>query len=311
MNTLVSVIIPTYNRAQCISNAIDSVLYQTYKHYEIIVVDDGSTDDTLKVLEKYSDIVRTFKQNNSGVAAARNLGIKMARGEWIAFLDSDDRWLPDKLNKQIYWLKEHKSQVCFCTALIDYGNERKSESLLYKKCDVECVYFEDSIELPVLYDVPLWLPSAVIKKNLLYDIGLFDENLIVSEDTKLIYDICLNKGVSYLHNDFLIIDRTNEVDGLTNNRSVEFLLKKYKDYYQVEKYLYEKINNNKRIKNKTKTNMAHYSSMVARYSCVIGNYGDARRFAIRSLTENINMKILKRSVPIAVFPHLVKSYLSK
>ncbi len=103
MNKLVSVIIPTHNFAEYISESIDSVLAQTYRGFEIIIVDDGSTDNTKEVVEKWgqSDKVRYFYQENKGPGAARNRGIKESKGDYIAFLDADDLWLPEKLKKQM------------------------------------------------------------------------------------------------------------------------------------------------------------------------------------------------------------------
>ncbi len=97
----VSVIIPTYNRERLISRALDSVLKQTFTDYEIIVVDDGSTDYTKDVLKKYEGRIRYFYQANSGISGARNRGLAEAKGEYIAFLDSDDAWLPEKLAMQV------------------------------------------------------------------------------------------------------------------------------------------------------------------------------------------------------------------
>jgi glycosyltransferase involved in cell wall biosynthesis len=95
--TTISVIIPTYNYDRFLREAIDSVLAQTYPAQEIIVVDDGSTDDTPRILAEYGDRIRVIRQDNLGVSAARNTGIAAARGEWVAFLDSDDVWRPRKL----------------------------------------------------------------------------------------------------------------------------------------------------------------------------------------------------------------------
>ena len=97
----VSVIIPAYNGDRYISAAIDSVLAQTYGKYEIIVVDDGSTDNTSEVIKQYGDRVNYLSQSNQGVAASRNLGLAAARGEYIAFLDQDDVFLPHKLSTQV------------------------------------------------------------------------------------------------------------------------------------------------------------------------------------------------------------------
>lgn len=97
----VSVIIPTWNRARELGNAIDSALAQTVRPFEIVVIDDGSTDGTAEVLARYGDAIRVVRQHNQGVAAARNAGIAVARGELLAFLDSDDVWLPRKLELQL------------------------------------------------------------------------------------------------------------------------------------------------------------------------------------------------------------------
>ena len=97
----VSVIIPAYNAAQYIRETLDSVLAQTYRDREILVVDDGSTDDTLDVLRSYGDQIVLLRQDNEGPAAARNLAAKRAKGTWLAFVDSDDIWLPEKLERQL------------------------------------------------------------------------------------------------------------------------------------------------------------------------------------------------------------------
>jgi glycosyltransferase involved in cell wall biosynthesis len=103
----VSVIVPTYNRAGIVRAAIDSVLRQTYANVEVIVVDDGSTDDTRQVVEGYGAPVRYLHQRNGGVSAARNFGFAHARGEFVALLDSDDQFLPWKLDAQVRMLREH------------------------------------------------------------------------------------------------------------------------------------------------------------------------------------------------------------
>ncbi len=178
---MVSVIIPTFNRAWCLKEAVDSVLAQDYPAVEIIVVDDGSTDDTGRILGSYGGKIKVIRQENSGVSAARNRGIQAARGPWIALLDSDDLWLPGKLATQMAYL-EARPRLRICqTGEIWIRNGRrvnpaarhaKAEGMIFEKC------------------LPLCLvsPSAVvIHAGLLEEVGLFDENLPACED----YDLWL------------------------------------------------------------------------------------------------------------------------
>ena len=131
---LVSVVIPTYNREQLLPAAIDSVLAQTYREFEIVVVDDGSTDRTADKIESMSRSIsedggrtpriRYFHQSNQGQSAARNKGIAEAKGDWIAFLNSDDVWLPEKLMSQIRAIEQFEESCggCFSDArLVDRG----------------------------------------------------------------------------------------------------------------------------------------------------------------------------------------------
>ncbi|MFH0731641.1 MAG: glycosyltransferase [Candidatus Omnitrophota bacterium] len=111
--SLVSVIIPTYNNASFISEAVDSVLAQTYTDYEIVVIDDGSTDNTKEILSKYNNKIRYFYQENKGVSSARNLGIRQATGEYIAFLDADDLMLPDRLDELVRFSEQNSLIITF------------------------------------------------------------------------------------------------------------------------------------------------------------------------------------------------------
>ena len=109
----ISVIIPTFNRIGLLQRAIDSVLSQSLKPYEIIVVDDGSTDGTGDIIKQKYKSIKIIQQKNSGVSAARNNGIKHAKGDWIAFLDSDDEWNKDKIGKQVNRLTDNP-KYSFC-----------------------------------------------------------------------------------------------------------------------------------------------------------------------------------------------------
>ena len=103
----ITVIIPTFNRKQYLFHAINSVLAQTYKNIELIIIDDGSSDKTINQLKSYESQLKIYRQKNKGVSAARNKGIKLSKSDWVAFLDSDDQWDIKKLEKQINYLKKN------------------------------------------------------------------------------------------------------------------------------------------------------------------------------------------------------------
>lgn len=196
----VSIIIPTFNRRDYITIALDSVRVQTYKDYEIIIIDDGSSDDTKEVLKPYQENVRYFYQDNRGIPATRNKGIREAKGDFIAFLDSDDHWLPEKLERQIECFSKHPhygmvATRCSCTTpegkflkknrpgksgwiltdLFKANFIRTSSAMIKKECLEEIGLFDES--LPECEEYDLWLRIA---KQ--YPIGFIDEPLTVYTD---------------------------------------------------------------------------------------------------------------------------------
>ncbi len=180
---LVSVIIPTYNRAFTIERAVNSVLDQNWAPLELIVVDDGSTDETARILAARSSDRRLtlLRQNNRGVSAARNLGILHSKGELTAFLDSDDEWLPGKLAAQVDFMAANPTARLVQTREIWMRNGRRvnpGRKHLKKAGDI----FLDSVKLCLIS------PSAVmLRRQVLDEVGLFDETLPAAED----YDLWL------------------------------------------------------------------------------------------------------------------------
>ena len=183
----VSVIIPTYNRGWIIEEAIDSVLNQDFSDFELIVVDDGSDDNTREILGAYANAITVLHQPNRGVSAARNRGIAEASGRLIAFLDSDDLWLPGKLTTQVKFFEENADAMINQTQEIWLRNGvRVNPKKRHHK--FSGMIFERSLALCLVS------PSAVMIRKSLFDIiGLFDERLPACED----YDLWLRISCRY------------------------------------------------------------------------------------------------------------------
>ncbi len=183
----ISVIIPTYNRKNTLPRAVESVLNQTYRPIEIIVVDDGSTDGTKEWFSEMYPLVHYIYQVNSGVSSARNTGINSARGAWIALLDSDDEWLPDKLELQVKLL-QNNAELRFChtneiwirngVRINQMKKHQKYGGNIFKKC------------LDICRISP---SSSLFHTSVIKDVGLFDESLDVCED----YDLWLRITAKY------------------------------------------------------------------------------------------------------------------
>jgi glycosyltransferase involved in cell wall biosynthesis len=204
----VSIIIPTYNRGWIVKEAIDSVMAQDYRDFELIIVDDGSTDNTPYILDSYRDDIRVFRQQNRGVSAARNRGLAAASGRFIAFLDSDDLWLPQKLKRQVdFFNSTPDACICQTEEIWIRNNMRVNPKKRHKK--PRGMIFEPSLSLCLVS------PSAVmIRASLFEQVGGFDETLPACEDYDLWLRISCRYPV-YLIDTPLIIKRGGHNDQLS------------------------------------------------------------------------------------------------
>lgn len=204
-----SVIIPTYNRCDFLREAIESVTVQTYVDYELIVIDDGSNDDTRGFVGNLSGGIRYHHQANRGPGAARNCGIKIARGEFLTFLDSDDLWLPEKLERQVSLMKRAPSAVVCYTderwirrgvRVNQRQKHRKYSGWIFEKCLPLCIVS----------------PSSVLMRRSFFDVaGFFDEDLPACED----YDLWLRASLCmpfHFIGEELIIKRGGHADQLSS-----------------------------------------------------------------------------------------------
>ena len=193
MNKKVSVIIPTYNRSYCILNAINSVLNQSYVDLEVIVVDDGSLDNTKKLIENInSSRINYIYQDNNGVSAARNLGIKHSSGDYIAFLDSDDVWFENKISEQMMFISKNSQYRWVHSNEIWIRNgERVNQKNKHKKSGGD--QFLRSVDLCVIS------PSCVLlEKALLEEMNCFNESYPACEDYDLWLKIASKYEIGYI-----------------------------------------------------------------------------------------------------------------
>ena len=184
----ISVVIPVFNGEKFIARAINSVLDQTFPANEIIVVDDGSTDNTAAVVRSYGDRVRYFIQKNSGPGAARNLGIKNASSQWIAFLDADDEYLPHKLQSQVNFLKDNPA-VKWCSGkYIKNVDSQPSGQVEYTPSPGHYLLYQDYFQA-TLDKHHAWTGTVIAQKQVLLDCGLFRQDTHYGEDLDLWWKI--------------------------------------------------------------------------------------------------------------------------
>lgn len=237
----VSIVIPTYNRAHLLTRAINSILEQTYQNWELIIVDDCSQDNTQEIVESYDNSRITYirNQTNRGASASRNIGIKQSQGDWVAFLDSDDEWDQNKLQKQIEVIDSE-------TVLISTDSVKKSNNQTITQNHPRSLSNQDSV---LANNLHLNTSSLLIRKDILKGISGFDTKLSSYEDWDLIAKIYTRYGythkllnipkiltTSYVSDNSLSI--TENFDNRYNGFS--YLVKNYETLLQSDAKLWNK-----------------------------------------------------------------------
>jgi glycosyltransferase involved in cell wall biosynthesis len=244
-----SVVIPSYNRSGMTADAVNSVLSQTFRDFEIIVVDDGSTDDTEEALRCFSDRITYHKQINAGVASARNKGISLSSGSYICYLDSDDLWHPDKLstykdaidaNPEIAFLFSdfHKHDIKL-PAPYTLSNSDMFPYIYDFSKHVESKLFtiegEDLLRL-LFKGYPLY-PSTFAVRRDVHDHFRWDPGILKSEDFNFVLKVSRKYGFAYLSQSLTTVrvhDSNKSADFLTKNNVNLFSMKLYRDLYVKE-----------------------------------------------------------------------------
>lgn len=234
MLPLVSVVIPLYNREKTIQRAVDSVLNQTYENIEVIVVDDCSNDKSIEKLHKYEKDgrVRIFYQDkNSGANAARNRGIQEARGEYIAFQDSDDEWLPCKLERQIPFMIKQESFATFCPVQRHYG--KAVQTIPNIRGNLSGTEIRNRLRESNI----ITTPALVVNKKVVAKIGLFDEEMPRLQDYEFVIRIAKEFDISYLDEPFVVQYEMNDSISLKRDSLSQaqlLLLRKHADFINIE-----------------------------------------------------------------------------
>jgi glycosyltransferase involved in cell wall biosynthesis len=233
----ISIIIPTYNRASLVGRAVKSVLAQTYQDFELIIVNDASTDETDEILRSFNDErIRYIRhKNNIGGSGARNTGIKLATGKYIAFIDDDDEWLPEKIELQVLRFQKVSHKV----GLVYTGLEvRDNNSNLVKKKYPPA--YKGDVKLNLLESTTIGSPTPLIKKECFETVGLFDESLKSCQDWDMWkriseqYEFDYAKGflaLSYTHHDQLSYNYACLIPGRT--AMVEKHMKEFRKYPKI------------------------------------------------------------------------------
>ena len=209
----VSVIIPTYNRAEKLHKSISSVLAQTYTDFELLIIDDGSTDHTDEVVNSFADTrIRYVKMpQNGGASAARNEGIRLAEGTWVAFHDSDDVWRPEKLERQMEYA-ECRTDFCavYCSYLM-----YKDEEIFRVPNDTWDGELEGDLFVPLLKRNSIGAPTLLVKKSILEEIGGFDTSFKSLEDWELALRIAEKYRIGYVPE--VLVEAYMSAGGVSSN----------------------------------------------------------------------------------------------
>ena len=277
----VSVVLPVHNRENLVRRAIDSVLAQTMPDFELLVIDDCSTDATAEVVEGYcanDPRVKLFhNETNLGPAGARNRGIDLARSDYIAFQDSDDRWFPEKLARQLEALeRDPDKHACICGALY-FAQEQCYYIPRHGTMSQESMASGD-LSADVLYSNPVTPQALCAKKSLFDDIGGFDTSLRINEDWELAIRMAQKTRFAFVPDPFVVIYRT--ANSVSSDLSADIAVRK------------ELLNTYEGLFAKRPKLRAWQNYVIAGLSLRSGNHHDAVRYFRRSFRDKPSIRCL-------------------
>ena len=314
-NPKVSVVIPTYNRAAKVRSTIESVLAQTVTDLEVIVVDDGSSDDTREVLgEVFGDQIRYYAQTNQGVSVARNKGIAEARGEWIAFLDSDDLWETDKLELQLKALEEFSVQCGACytdVRLLNHPEIRTLFQMAEQGCPHQRAMGVNTNVLEVLVrpgggGMVVCISSLVARADAVRKVGGFDPTLGFYADSEFMFRLALLTGFCYVNRVLVRFDRspaeTRHVGASKEWDKLEFMLQESR--VRLEKFMGIGDRVPTKVRKLIREHLGSVHSGLANCHLESGEYGKARESLLRAAQLDLTFNIAAKWFLTWVSPQL-------
>ncbi|HEY3760382.1 MAG TPA: glycosyltransferase [Verrucomicrobiae bacterium] len=304
----VSVVIPVYNRAHCVGNAIESALGQTFKDIEIIAIDDGSTDDSAGVLKKFGDKISVIHQKNQGVAAARNTGIRAARGKWVAFLDSDDCWHSDKLEWQLVALEKYPAKICFTRCVTSDGQLVQDIEFVSSTIrEPEVLYVENAADAVCLSPRHPLVPTMVVEKKLLETVGLFDESFHAAEDAELIFRLSFQSGFLYIDRPLATIYE-NSTHSLTYSTKLDSMARRNQSYLRLTAEMYWRLVDVAPEKvTALRKRLGYFMSRRAEIACAAGQDSVARALARDGIFYARDPRDFVRCCGILMFPGMARA----
>ena len=315
MNPKVSVVIPTYNRAAKVRDTINSVLAQTVTDLEVIVVDDGSSDETGKLLQEiYGDRIRYYFQTNSGVSVARNKGIAEARGKWIAFLDSDDLWEKDKLEWQLKALERFGLHCGACYTDVRLLNNPEIRTI-FQMADEGCRHEEMmGINTDVLTRLVrpggagmlVCISSLLARADAVRKTGGFDCKLGFYADSEFMFRLALLTGFCYVSRPLVWFDRSPGEDrhlGASKEwDKLEFVLQESK--LRLEGFLRFSDSLPPKVDKLIRDHLSTVHSGLANWHLETGQYGKARAAMSKAAQLDLTFNVALKWVLIWISPQL-------
>lgn len=315
MNPKVSVVIPTYNRASTVPRAIESVLAQTFTDLEVIVVDDGSSDDTETALrEKFGDRIRYLAQSNQGASIARNRGVQESRGEWIAFLDSDDLWEKEKIEWQLKALGQFGPQCGGCytdTRFFNHPETRTMFQLVEKEYCHEGTMGVSANVLERLVrpggaGMVVCLSSFMVSADVIRKTSGFDPKLLYSQDSELMFRLALLTGFCYVNLPLVQFDRSpaeiRHVGVQAEWNKLEFWLNDSQMRLEGLLHLSEGIPGN--IGNVIRERLSQVYSGWTNLYLETGQFGKAREAALKAIRLDLTGNLAAKWLLTWVSPRL-------